>query len=740
MPAQTQTDPGAPGVARSAAPGGSDDPPRTPSDALTSLAKAYGVATEFYDWRGSHRTVSEDTILAVLRAIGIAASTPDEVADALAAAAELPWRQMLPPSVIVRSGHQQRVPVHVRHGDSVDVVICLESGAEIAASQLDAYVEPRMIDAGLVGEATYAIPADLPLGYHEIRAVSGAASAASPLIVTPAHLGLPADLGRQWGFMTQLYAMRSSRSWGTGDLADLAELARWSGSELGAGFVLVNPLHAAQPVAPMEPSPYLPATRRFVNPLYLHVEDVAEVGGLSPEATTRLTWTTWVQTEGVRGQERLDRDSVWAAKAAALEELHGVARSEAREASYREFVQREGPGLVDFATWCALAEVHGLPWQDWPDELRAPQSPAVTAARAALSGRVDFYCWLQWLLDEQLAAVQQTALDAGMALGVVHDLAVGVHPSGADAWALQDSLMLGVSVGAPPDAFNQQGQDWSQPPWRPTELARTGYAAYRDMLRTILRHCGGLRVDHILGLFRLWLVPAGATPDQGTYLTYDAEAFVGILTLEAQRAGAVVVGEDLGVVAPGVRDTLRERGVLGTSLLWFERDWDADIPLPPDRWRELSLATVTTHDLPPTAGYLAGEHIRIRDELGLLTRSVDDERAANDADLSSWRLALRQLGLLDPAENDERAEIEALHGFLCRTPARLLGVYLPDAVGDTRPVNQPGTKDEYPNWRLPLVDGQGRDVLLEDLESSERAVALARVFEQLRTGPVRSGS
>jgi 4-alpha-glucanotransferase len=314
----------------------------------------------------------------------------------------------------------------------------------------------------------------------------------------------------------------------------------------------------------------------------------------------------------------------------------------------------------------------------------------------------------------------------------VHDLAVGVHPDGADTWALRDVLAEGVTAGAPPDAFNQQGQDWSQPPWRPERLAELGYAPYRDMLRTVLRHCGGLRVDHIVGLFRLWWVPEGHSPAEGTYVHYDHEALVGILALEAHRAGAIVVGEDLGTVLPWTREYLLERGILGTSILWFEKDGEGQ-PLDPQEWRELCLATVTTHDLPPTAGYLAGEHIDLRDRLGLLTRPVHEVAADDAADQAAVMAQLERLGLLDPGST-ERAKVEALHRFLTLTPARLLGVALTDAVGDRRAINQPGTNDEYPNWRLPLADGVGRPVLLEEVMTSIRALALARLVSGRRFG------
>ena len=239
--------------------------------------------------------------------------------------------------------------------------------------------------------------------------------------------------------------------------------------------------------------------------------------------------------------------------------------------------QREGQSLDDFATWCALAEEYGNDWHQWPEDLQHPASPAVADFAAEHADAVDFHRWLQWQLDDQLTAAQATAVQAGMELGVMHDLAVGVDPNGADAWALQDVLALGVTAGAPPDEFNQLGQDWSQPPWRPDQLVDHAYEPFRALVNAVLRHAGGVRIDHIIGLFRLWWIPKGAPPTDGTYVRYDHEAMIGVVALEAHRAGAVVVGEDLGTVEPWVRDYLRERGLFGTSILWFEADRDGGL-------------------------------------------------------------------------------------------------------------------------------------------------------------------
>src|SRR6185312_2006431 len=422
----------------------------------------------------------------------------------------------------------------------------------------------------------------------------------------------------------------------------------------------------------------------------------------------------------------LDRDPVFAAKLQALEAVFAVPRSAERQQQFDAFRVQEGEGLERFALWCALAEALSPGAPEWSD----PEF--VESQRSALKDRIEFHQWLQWLCDEQLEAAQRTALDAGMDLGIVHDLAVGVHPAGADAWALEDVLASGVSVGAPPDMFNQQGQDWSQPPWHPSRLAESGYAAYRDMLRTILRHAGGIRVDHILGLFRLWWIPAGAAPGDGAYVYYDREALIGILVLEAERAGVVVIGEDLGVFEPGVQDYLAERGILGTSILWFE--YDGGTPRPPEHYRRSCLTSVTTHDLPPTAGYLAGEHVDLRESLGLLSRPVEEERAADRAAQEAV-LSLVRSRVPSSAQHDgagaasEQGTVEALHAFITQTPSVLLGVALTDAVGERRTQNQPGTANEYPNWRIPLAGPDGEAILLDDLAGNQRFQSLVRTLQ-----------
>ena len=582
-------------------------------DELVELAEACGVATEFWDWQGAHVPVRTGTILQVLAALDVPIQTPADVLAALEDVRLWPWRRLLPNVVVVREGERSTIWVHVDQevlggpdgahdpdgpdGPVVEVWFEPEDGEP--RQLLPARQKPisEEVDGRTVSRLSYQVPGDLPLGWHALRArywtteeegdrVLGDEQVC-PYVVTPARLELPAEVARDraWGFMTQLYSVRSRQSWGFGDLADLKELVGWSAREYGAGFVLVNPLHAAEPIPPMEASPYLPTTRRFVNPIYLRLEDIREVAYLPATERAIVEW----QAEAMRALNgdpgELDRDAVWAAKSASLQSIFAQPRSRERQAAFEAFCAREGQGLADFAMWSALAERYGLPTRIWPAHAQDPHGDAVQHLHFELADRVQFHMWLQWCLDEQLAEVARVAEDAGMPIGVIHDLAVGVHPDGADAWALRDVLARDVTAGAPPDAFNQQGQDWSQPPLRPDRLTALGYAPFRDMLRTVLRHAGALRIDHIAGLFRFWWVPNGNSPADGTYVRYDHEALIGILALEAHRAGAFVVGEDLGTVESWTRDYLRERGILGTSILWFEKD-DSGQPLPPEGARQ----------------------------------------------------------------------------------------------------------------------------------------------------------
>ena len=328
-----------------------------------------------------------------------------------------------------------------------------------------------------------------------------------------------------------MYSLRSSRSWGLGDFADLGELCALSKIRAGADFVLINPLHATEPVSPMEASPYRPTSRRFLSPLYIRVEDIAEVAYVPSQQRAVIEWAAEKPRRANTTADLIDRDSVWHAKAEALDQIYQVERTAGRQAQFEAFCLREGKSLEDFATWCAIAEEYkGLPW---PHELESPLSTTVTAWRDEHSERVLFHAWLQWVCDEQLERAQANARSAEMSIGIMTDLAVGVHPEGADAWALQRVLARGMSVGAPPDMYNQQGQNWNQPPWQPRALEAAAYIPFRDLVRAAVRHCGALRIDHVIGMFRQWWISAGSGASDGAYVQFDHEALIGIAMLEA---------------------------------------------------------------------------------------------------------------------------------------------------------------------------------------------------------------
>lgn len=535
-----------------------------------------------------------------------------------------------------------------------------------------------------------------------------------PARVPSPALEPPLPRQRSWGLAVQLYSVRSRRSWGHGDLHDLATLACYSARELGAGFILINPLHAAEPVCPVSDSPYLPMTRRYVSPLYLRIEDIPEYQDLSPTERQHIDELARPLRTASSTPDLIDRDRVWAAKRLALELIYSVPRSAERETSYRRFAHQEGAALAAWSRWCALAEVHGPDWRSWPSDVADADQAARLTTSGTLASRAGFHAWLQWLLDEQLAQAHRAARAAGMSIGLIGDLAVGVHPGGADAWAQKDLLVRGVSAGAPPDSFNQRGQDWSQPPWHPHRLAAAGARPLADLFGAALRHRGGLRVDHVMGLMRLWWIPQGMPPDRGAYVRYDHALTVGALTAEAATAGAVAIGEDLGTVDPWIRRYLAERHVLGTEMAWFAREPDGS-PLRPAHWRRGCMATVGTHDVPTISGFITGDYVDVRARLGLV-KDHEAERKASGLRLSLWRDALVAERLAEPGGGRSADQFTvAMYGYLARTPAVLIGVSLADAVGDRRTQNIPGTSSEYPNWRIPLCDAEGKAVLVEDL-------------------------
>ncbi len=538
---------------------------------------------------------------------------------------------------------------------------------------------------GETRQARGTLPDDFPLGYHEIATVDGGRRS---LIVSPGRCWLP-EQWRAWGWAVQLYAARSRRSWGIGDLADLKTLREWSQS-IGAGFLLVNPLHAVSPTLPQEDSPYLPATRRFRNPIYLSVDTAAADTSVDVSELSELG-------RALNDSPVIDRDEVWRLKRVALRRIFETTRDDDEFDAWR---QRQGQALREFALWCALADEQGPDWRDWDAELHDPAGEAVRRFEGEGQDDVAFHAWLQWQLERQLH-------DATGDLLVLQDLPIGVAAGGADAWVWQDQLASGATIGAPPDFFNPAGQNWGSPPPIPWRLRAGGYQAFIEAIRATMAHAGGLRIDHVMGLFRLWWVPADGSAANGAYVRYQSGDLLDIVALESQRAQAVVVGEDLGTVEPGVRAALADRNVLSYRLLYFEDEQ-------PQTWPVKSMAAVTTHDLPTVAGLWTGSD----------SEEQRDRAAVSAAEITRGRESLlahlAPPGGLAPAATV--AEVtEGAYRRLADAPSLLLSATLEDATGDVRRPNMPGASDRD-NWCLPLP------VSVDDLPNDRLALLVADIL------------
>lgn len=691
------------------------------TEKLRELAETVGVSTGFWDWYGNWKHVEDASLIAVLNSLGFSLSfdpSEAEINEAFRRNEDFAWAAPLPPTTVCRQGNEAEIPVHVPHGMGVWCHLETEDGYHHELEQLDRPIPPRMVDGNLVGRATFKIPNWLPQGWHRIVARhEDGSECSSTLIVVPQRLSCRLDDGhKRWGVAAQLYSTRSSGSWGMGDTQDLADLTAIVARD-GANFLQVNPLHAPQPCFPQETSPYLPVSRRWASPLYIRpeaIDEYARMDGKERGVITRYAHASRSQ------EDIIDRDLSWKSKLKALRKIFEIPRSITRQAQFEHFCAEGGESLENFALWSALVFENG------DIELPAPyasiNAPEVEQARQRLAGEIEFWQWCQWIVFDQLIRAQESAHRLGMDMGIMSDLAVGVHSLGSEIWSMPEIFAPGMSVGAPPDMYSQQGQNWSQPPWSPRGLAKAGYAPLRDMLRSVLSYSGAVRIDHILGLFRLWWIPEGMEASAGAYVSYDHEAMVGIVLLEAQRAGAVVIGEDLGTVEPWVRGYLNDRGILGTSVLWFEKE-GSGWPLWPDHYRRSCLAAVTTHDLPPTLGYLEGVHTQLRNRLGLLVEDLDQVLEADRVERERMVSRLNEGGFIHNEEPSEEELVMGFHAYLAASPALLLAVSLVDAVGEKAPQNLPGTSDQYPNWCIPLHGSDGEEAHIEDLAASEKVHA-----------------
>ncbi len=709
------------------------------NESLRRLAHAAGIEGGYWDGLGVRRDLTGTTARALLRALDF---DPDNDLESQARALEdAAWARVLPPVLKVNPDSPLELALNLTGAEAAGALawtITLESGATQSGQT---HPQPQhdggQRDGAGVTRGGYrmALGVALPAGYHYLQLPALGARCA--VIAAPGRCHVPAflaDGGRCWGLAVQLYALRSARNWGIGDFTDLARLARTAGSA-GAALIGLNPLHARHLARPDEASPYAPSSRLMLDPLYIDVEAVADFADC-PDAQAMVASAGFRERlAAARDTALVDHVAVSALKLAVLKVLHQRfsqrAATDAQVTAFRDFVRHAGQDLACHATFEALRfmlleRLGHLPgWRDWPEELRAPDSPAVREFRATHDADVEFQQYLQWQAESQLANAAAAARYAGMRIGLYRDLAVGAADDGAECWGAQSLFSSAASVGAPPDMLNREGQDWGLPPWKPRALEAAAYAPMAALLAANMRSAGALRIDHVMALTRLFWIPAGMKGAAGGYVRNAFDMLAGIVALESRRNACMVVGEDLGSVPDGLRESLAERGLLSYRVLQFERHWQGDGSFKhPDEYPAQALATAVTHDMPTIAEYWSGADIERRAALGLFPEAQlrDAEAARREPERRGLLDLLARIGQAPANRDDIAAVAAALHAAVGQTRAMLAVVQLDDIAGEALPINIPGTYREYPNWRRKV------SLSVEALATDPRWTALAEAM------------
>jgi len=724
------------------------------SDQLRELARFHGIACEYHDIWGTLHRVGDATLGALLSAMGVDASSDEGVARSLDAAARLRWKRIVDRAIVVREGTDPlaltlRLPQRFDRA-SLRWQVAAEDGREWGATFAPATLPRSDVAAfdGIEREArTLSLPIELPCGYHRCAiAERDVILAEAQLIVTPTRCYWPPEFaaGRAWGVAAQLYGVRSATNWGSGDFSDLRTLVAQCASA-GASIVGINPLHARNAGDPAEASPYAASTRLFLDAQYLDVEAIPDF--VECDDARAIVASTLFQTKvrALRDAELVDHAAAAAARNSILEMLYAsfrtrhLMRGSARADAFRHFCAEGGEALRRFAVFETLREhfhradpsVWG--WPVWPPIYRDPASGAVARFHEDHLERVEYFMYLQWQAELQLAAAAKAMSTATPSIGLYRDLAVSVDRGGAEAWACQRCYANGASVGAPPDDFNLLGQDWGIAPWVPSQLVDNAYAPFIAILRANMRHAGALRIDHVMALCRLFWIPHGAAPADGAYVEYPMREMLGIVALESQRNRCLIIGEDLGTVPDAVRIALKDAGVFSYDVFYFERHASGDFK-PPVEYDAQAIAVATTHDLPTLAGWWVGRDLALREALGLFPNAEARDRqfAARAQDRARLFRALAAAGLLPEGIGSDPADLPtmtpelalAIHVYLARTPAKLVVVQLEDIIGALDQTNLPGTTTQHPNWRRKL--GLPLEQLRRDRRFDDVARALSR--------------
>jgi len=700
---------------------------------LAELIAFCGIETEFNDAWGKPTRVSETQQLELLKAQGFDIEDDDTARLQLLARQLDFWQQPLQQVSVQRLGEPLQVSLQVAL-EQANTVIALqltcEDGQHYTCNLTP--VDGELTQVIVLDEVEYhqylhELPWQLPAGYHQL-AIAGSAQQ-QRLIITPGHCFQPEQFTRhkQWGIALQLYALRSGRNWGIGDFTDLSHTLSYLAS-VGADFIGLNPIHALYPAMPESASPYSPSSRRWLNISYIDVEAMPGFANCSRTKALIEAPGFVSQLNEQRRKDYVDYSGVMQLKLPAMKSLYqwfseqkSTTAKDINKA-FKQFKLQSGDSLLQLALYDALhahlyqqnSDYWG--WPNWPEQYRDPASDAVMQFSKQHSAELDFYCYLQFIAQQQLAQAQQVAKNAGMLLGLYRDLAVGVSEASTEIWSNPQLYCRQATVGAPPDPLGPAGQNWGLPPMYPYQLYKQAYQPIIDLLRANMQHAGALRIDHVMALLRLWWVPkSAATAAGGAYVYYPIMDLLGILALESRRNQAVVIGEDLGTVPDGIREVLSDYGVYSYRVFFFETAADGGY-ISPQHYPQQAMATLTTHDLPTLIGFWHCDDLRLGKELGLYQdeaqlQQLYAERHANKQrildSLHGHRIGGDSVLPHDYPRSSEHLGMDktlnyALQRDLAATSSQLLCLQLEDALEMTQPVNVPGTSSEYPNWRRKL--------------------------------------
>ena len=649
---------------------------------VRDLARRAGVAVEWQDYAGQPHVVAPPVLRKVLSALGLPADTSRELSSSRRLLTKRSSLADLPPLVTAVAGRPTRLDVGGSEAQPAELV--LENGDKRNVALLPARGRLR-------------VPAISEIGYHRLRVEDREIV----LAVSPARCRSIDDVvpdARLWGLAAQLYGLNHPGDVGIGDLAGAADLARAAGAK-GADAIALSPMHALYAADPGHFGPYAPSSRLFLNPLHAAPELVFGRSGTKASSTPPNGLIDWPAASGAK--YKLLRELFESF-------LDGNDWEGPLGADFARYRAEQGALLYEHACFEALqaARMPQRDWRNWPIDLRDPRGPAVTFFAASQPDEILYHQFLQWVSDRSVAAAQRVAREAGMRIGLIGDLAVGMDPNGSHAWGRQNDILLGLTIGAPPDLLNPLGQDWGLTSFSPRAMEENGFAPFLATLKAAMRHAGGIRVDHAMGLARLWLIPEGASPADGAYLNYPVSDLLRLLALESVRHNVVVIGEDLGTVPEGFHDMLEQSGIHGMRVLWFERDAQTGF-VPPRGWGSTDIAMTSTHDLPTVAGWWKGSDIDVRHEHGRLGEGVDPEEARKEREQDRprlWNAFVREhVGegpVPDPDETDR--VVDAAVRFVAKTEVPLSLIPLEDLLGQEEQPNLPGTVTEHPNWRRRL--------------------------------------